>query len=82
MLFSLKAFLVLEKKIFKHFFTIYGHSRHLVQYPFNRRPPVKSGEIAQTVSEKKTFENYTILDMYVALWQEQITPRGHNVDCN
>ena len=52
--FSLKAFLVLEKKILS-VFTIheYGHSGYLVQwhgtikthfqYPFDRRPSVKSG---------------------------------------
>ena len=52
------------------FFNIYGHGGHLVQlrgtictnwqYPFDRRSNVKSGKIAQTVSEKKTFKNYTI----------------------
>ena len=37
--------------------------------------------ISQTVSEK-TFKNYTILYMYIAQGQEQITSRGQNFDCN
>ena len=37
---------------------------------------------AQAVLEKKAFENYTILYMYVAKGQGQITPRGQNFDCN
>ena len=41
--------------------------------------PVK---IAQTVSEKKTFKNYTILYMYIAQGQGQITLRGQNFDYN
>ena len=41
--------------------------------------PVK---IAPAVSEKKTFKNYTILYMYIAQGQGQITPRGQNVDNN
>ena len=39
-------------------------------------------EIAQAVSEKKTFKNYTILYIYIAQGQEQITPRGQNFDYN
>ena len=35
----------------------------------------------QAVSEKK-FKNNTILHMYVAQGQGQITPRGQNFDCN
>ena len=31
-------------------------------------------KIAQAVSEKKTFKNYTILYMYIAQGQGQITP--------
>ena len=37
--------------------------------------------ISQTVSEK-TFKNYTILYMYIAQGQEQITSTGQNFDCN
>ena len=33
-------------------------------------------KIAQAVSEKKTFKNYTILYMYIAQGQGQITHRG------
>ena len=39
-------------------------------------------KIAQAVSEKKKFKNYTILYMYIAQRQGQITPRGQNFDCN
>ena len=35
-------------------------------------------KIAQAVSQK-TFKNYTILYMYIAEGQEQITPRGQNL---
>ena len=35
-------------------------------------------KVAQAVSEKKTFKNYTILYMYIAQGQGQITPRGQN----
>ena len=38
--------------------------------------------IAQAVSEKKTFKNYSILYMYIAQGQEQITPSGQNFECN
>ena len=37
---------------------------------------------AQAVSEKKIFKNYTILYMYIAQWQEQITIWGQNFDYN
>ena len=43
---------------------------------------MKSGEIAQTVSEKNLFKNYTILYMDIAQGQGQITPRGQNFDYN
>ena len=36
------------------------------QYPLDRRPHVKSSEIAQAVLEKKNLKNYTILYMYIA----------------
>ena len=41
--------------------------------------PVKT---AQVVSEKKTLKYYTILYMYIAQGQMQITPRGQNFVCN
>ena len=34
------------------------------------------------VSEKNTFKNYTILYMYIAQWQGQITLKGQNFDYN
>ena len=39
-------------------------------------------KIAQAVSEKKTFKNNTILYMYIAQGQGQITPREQNFDYN
>ena len=39
-------------------------------------------KIAQTVSEQKTFKNYTILYMYIAQGQGQITLLGQNFDYN
>ena len=39
-------------------------------------------KIAQSVSEKKTFKNYTILYKYVAQGQGQITLSGQNFDYN
>ena len=39
-------------------------------------------KIAQTVSEKKTFKNYTILYMYIAQGQGQITLWGQKFDYN
>ena len=39
-------------------------------------------KIAQAVSEKKTFKNYTILYMYIAQWQGQITLKGQKFDYN
>ena len=38
---------------------------------------MKSGEIGQAVSEKKTFEEYMILNMYKAKGLGRITPRGN-----
>ena len=49
------------------------------QYPFDRRPMWILVKIAQAVSEK-TFKNYTILDIYIAQWQGQITLKGKNFD--
>ena len=39
-------------------------------------------KIAQAVSEKKTMNNYTILYMYIAQGQGQITPKEQNFDFN
>ena len=39
-------------------------------------------KIAQVVSEKKMFKNYTILYMYIAQGQGQLTLRGQNFDDN
>ena len=62
------------------------HGGHLVrwcqtiqsncQYPLDGRPHVKSGESGEncSVSEKKTFKNYTIL-MYISQGQGQ-KPQG------
>ena len=68
---------------------LYGHVGHLFKwrgtirinfkYPLDRTPKVKSGE---NYSEENTFTKYSILSMYIAQGQEQITPRGHKVDCN
>ena len=41
--------------------------------------PVK---IAQAVSEKKTFKNYKIFNIYITLRQGKITPWGQNLDYN
>ena len=39
-------------------------------------------KIAQTLSEKKTFKNYTILYMYIANEPGQINRRGQKFDYN
>ena len=39
-------------------------------------------KIAQTLSEKRTFKNYTIIYMYIAQRQGQITLWGQNFDYN
>ena len=39
-------------------------------------------KIAQTVSAKKTLKHYTILYMYIAQWQGQITLWGQNFNYN
>ena len=36
---------------------------------------MKSGEIDQAISEKKTFQDFEILYMYIAQEQGQLTPR-------
>ena len=42
---------------------------------------MKSSENGQAVSEKKTFKEYTILYMYMAQGQGQITPEEQNFNC-
>ena len=44
------------------------------QYPFDRRPIWNLVKTAKAVSEKKTFENYTIVYIYIAQEQGRITP--------
>ena len=39
-------------------------------------------KIAQVVSEKKTFKKYTILYVFIAQGEGQITPRGQNFEYN
>ena len=82
--FSLRALLVLEKKIFKCF-TIYGHDSQLVDTakPFEQIVNILSTEstmwnLVKTVkaaSEKKTFKDFTILYTYMAKGQGQIAPK-------
>ena len=52
------------------------------QYPFDRSLHMKSLKIGQVVSEKKTFKDYMISNMYIAPGQECITAKGQNFDCN
>ena len=76
---------------FKCFYHIW-HGGHFVwwcgtiwsnwQYPSDRRSYEKSGKIAQTFSEKKTFKTYTILYMYIAQGQMQITIWEQNYHYN
>ena len=58
---------------------IYG--KHL-KISFSRTRKALRLNRAQAVSEKKTLKNYTILYMYIAQKQGQITPRGQNFDSN
>ena len=57
---------------------IYG--KHL-KISFSRTKKALRLNRAQAVSEK-TLKNYTILYMYIAQEQGQITPRGQNFDSN
>ena len=69
---------LLEKKIF----ILFNSAEPFEQtdnIPSNRKRHVKSGE---NWSEKKTLKDYTILFMYIAQRQGQITPRGEQFDCN
>ena len=70
--FSLEAFLVLAKKIFKCFLPYMG----MVVIFFNTTegPMWNLVKIGLSVSEKKTFKDYKILYMYIAQRQGQITP--------
>ena len=52
----------------------------IVNTLFTRKPHVILVKIAQAVSEKK-FKNYTILYLYIAQGNGQITPWGQNFDC-
>ena len=56
--------------------TVRNHLNKLTEGPLE--PLVKSGQV---VSEKKTFKDYTILYMYIAQGQKQITSRGYNFNC-
>ena len=68
----------------------YWHGGHLVQwgrtirkncqYPFHRRPHVKSGENWPAQFQRK--RHLKILYTYIVQGQGQITPRGQNFDCN
>ena len=50
--------------------------------PFRQKANMKSIEYVRAVSEKNTFKTYTILCMYIAKWQGQITLKGQNFDYN
>ena len=41
----------------------------MCQHPFDRGPHVKSGENGQKVLEKKTFEDFKVLYLYIAQGQ-------------
>ena len=60
---------------------VLNHLNKNCQYPFDRRPHVKSGENCLH-SFREGDKNYTILYLYIALGQGQITPRRQNFDCN
>ena len=86
-----RSFLGSEEEDIKNFH-LYENGGHLVQwhgtistkwqYPFDRRPHVKSGEKMLKHSEKRTFTNYTVLYMYIAPKHGQNTIRGQNFDYN
>ena len=77
--------LVLEKNILKCL-TIYGHGSHLVpwhgtiqtncQYPFDRRPHVKSCENCSSGFGEEDIKNYTIVYMYIAQGAMTDKPQG------
>ena len=54
-------------------------NRLAIPFPQKAQNPAK---IAQEVSEKKTFKNYTFLYVYIARWQWQITLKGQSFDCS
>ena len=80
-------FLVLEKKILKYFYHIWAPQfngaksfEQIVKTLSTEGSMWNLVKIDQADSEK-TFEIYTILYMYIANGQGQITPRGQNFDC-
>ena len=80
-----KAFLVLEKKIFKcffflfffFFFTVHSHESHLRNHlnPSTEGLMCNLVETGQVILEKMTFTDYIIAYKYIARGQGQ-TPRG------
>ena len=89
--YSFKAFLVLEKKIFKCF-TIYGHGSHLVQrcrtiwikrqHPFDRRPHVKSDENwSSGFREEYIYRFQGFIPVYSTMTRAD-NSRGQNFDPN
>ena len=66
----------------RHLVQWHGSIRTNYQYLSTEGPISNLVKIAQAISEKKTLKNNTILYMYIAQGQEQITPRGQNFDCN
>ena len=87
-IFSLKVFLVLEKKILSGFLPYMGMMTILFNgvEPFEQTVNIPSTEdsvkIGQAVSEKKMFNDYIILNMYIAHGQGRITARGQNLIAN
>ena len=55
--------------------------KQIVNTPSTEGPMWNLVKIGQAVSEKK-FKHYTILYIYLALGQRQITSREQNFDCN
>ena len=89
-----KAFSGLEMKLFKCFFFVPSMGmvailsndtepfEQIINTLLTEGPMWNLVKIAHSVSEKKTLKNNTILYMYIAQKQGQITPRGQNFDCN
>ena len=76
--FSLKAFLILEK-IFKCFYNKRAEPLEpIINTHSTDGPKQNLMKIVQAVSEK-TFKIYTILYMYIAKEQGQITQRGQTL---
>ena len=80
---------LLEKKIFKCFLPYMGMGailfngvepfKQIVNTLLTEGPMWNLVKIAQAVSEKKTFKNYTILYMYIARGKGRQPPRGKNL---